>query len=103
LELPTIAAETGCDAVMIDTAIKNGTSLLSLMKGTEIQQFIDLGRSSGLQVALAGALKINDCIILKKMSPDIIGVRSAVCENFDRNKGNIEGKLVENLKMCLLS
>ncbi len=103
LELPKIAAETGCDVVMVDTGIKDGSSLLTHMDWPVIERFIDAGRSAGLQTALAGSLKIEDCLALKKLAPDIIGVRSAVCENFDRNVGSIQEKLVENLKVGLLS
>ncbi len=103
LELPSIAAEAGCDVVMVDTGIKDGTSLLTLWEWSDIERFIDAGKTSGLQTALAGSLKIEDCLALKKLAPDIIGVRSAVCENFDRNVGNIQEKLVEYLKACLLS
>ncbi len=103
LNLPRIAADTGCDVVMVDTGIKDGSSLLTHMPWSDIEQFIDAGRTYGLQTALAGSLKVEDCVALKVLSPDIIGVRSAVCENFDRNAGHIQEKLVDNLKAVLLS
>ncbi len=103
LNLPRIAADSGCDVVMIDTAIKDGTSLLTHMPWSDIEQFTDAGRTQGLQTALAGSLRIADCVALKALHPDILGVRSAVCENFDRNSGNIQEKLVENLKAALIS
>ncbi len=103
LKLPRIAADTGCDVVMVDTGIKDGSSLLTHMPWSDIEQFIDAGRTYGLQTALAGSLKVEDCVALKVLSPDIIGVRSAVCENFDRNAGHIQEKLVDNLKAVLLS
>ena len=35
---------------------------------------------------------------VKKIMPDIIGVRSIVCEGYDRNNGIIRGHLIEELK-----
>ncbi len=103
LLLPRIAADAGCDIVMVDTNIKDGTSLLKNMKWSEIEQFRDAGIHAGLKIALAGSLSVEDCLTLKKLAPDIIGVRSAVCENFDRNLGSIQEKLVANLKVGLAS
>ena len=101
LQLPRIAAETGCDVVMVDTGMKDGISLLKKMAWSDIEQFIDAGKTTGLQIALAGSLSLDECISLRKLSPDIIGVRSAVCENFDRNHGCIQERLVETLKQNL--
>jgi uncharacterized protein (UPF0264 family) len=35
---------------------------------------------------------------IKEIWPDIIGVRSIVCEGYDRNNGMIKGHLIEELK-----
>ena len=54
-----------------------------------------------INVALAGNLKINVLPKIRKVNPDIIGVRSMVCEGYDRNQGSIRLDLIENLKSHL--
>jgi len=38
-----------------------------------------------------------DLPLIKQISPDIIGLRSLVCEGFDRDKGKIKKELIESL------
>jgi len=103
LEIAELSAEIGCDVVMVDTGIKDSTSLLAHMKWQDIKNFVKLAKDSGLEVALAGSLSMDDCIKLRDLEPDIFGVRSAVCENFDRETGNIQADLVKTLKVSISS
>ncbi|WP_202319267.1 (5-formylfuran-3-yl)methyl phosphate synthase [Archaeoglobus neptunius] len=84
LELPDVVSKAGADIVMVDTAIKDGTSLFDHMKVEDVRKFIGLAKDSGLMVALAGNIGWHHIDLLKELSPDIIGVRSIVCER-DRN------------------
>lgn len=103
LEIPSLAAKTGCDIVMVDTGIKDGTSLLQHMSWQDIEWFVKMAKDLGIGVALAGSLTAEDCKMLKKLEPDILGVRSAVCENFDRDTGAIQAELVRTLKISIYS
>ncbi len=97
LELPEVVAKAGADIVMVDTAVKDGTSLFDHMKIEEIERFVNLARENGLMVALAGNISWNHIETLKALSPDIIGVRSIVCEG-DRSsmiKRELVVKLME--------
>ena len=47
---------------------------------------------------MAGKLKIEDIPKIKKISPDLIGVRSLVCEGFDRDRGKIKSDLISILR-----
>jgi uncharacterized protein (UPF0264 family) len=78
------AAAVGCDVVMVDTAIKDGSTLFDALSIGEIQQFIGQSQEAGMRVALAGSLKAEHCETLLELAPDIIGVRGAVCEGKDR-------------------
>ncbi|WP_290623269.1 MULTISPECIES: (5-formylfuran-3-yl)methyl phosphate synthase [unclassified Archaeoglobus] len=80
LELPEVVAKAGADIVMVDTAIKDGTSLFDHMKIDEIRKFVELAHDNNLLVALAGNIGWGHIEVLKELSPDIIGVRSIVCE-----------------------
>lgn len=74
-----IAAKYGADYAMIDTGIKDGKSTFEFMNGDTLMEFTNLNRSLGIGTALAGSLKFEDLPVLKKIDPEIIGVRGMVC------------------------
>ncbi|MFX1259352.1 MAG: (5-formylfuran-3-yl)methyl phosphate synthase [Promethearchaeota archaeon] len=101
LQIPTIAAKSGSDIAMLDTYIKDGKSLFDFLNENQLIQFKEKAKEFNLKVALAGNLMENNFSSLKKISPDIIGVRRVVCEGFDRNNGAIKAELIKNLKSWL--
>lgn len=103
LILPKLCNYASADVVMVDTAIKNGKSLFDNLSINEIGEFIDISHEYNLEVAIAGSLKFEDLKIIKKLNPDIIGVRSMVCENFDRNNGKIQSNFIKQIKYQLNS
>lgn len=97
-EMAPIAAEAGADVAMIDTGIKDGKSVFDYLNEAMLTEFTDISRDMGLKTALAGSLKFNDIEPLKRINPDIIGVRGMVCGG-DRN-ATVRPELVEKaLKM----
>jgi uncharacterized protein (UPF0264 family) len=78
-EMAPLAAEGGADFAMIDTGIKDGKSTFEFMDERELTLFTSKNRELGLGTALAGALKFDDIPVLKRIDPDIIGVRGMVC------------------------
>lgn len=95
-ELPAIGEKAGVDVVMMDTGIKDGRSTFEFLKDEELREFVSDARAHGLQTALAGTIKFEDIPALKRISPDIIGVRGCVCGG-DRNS-SIRKDLVEKLR-----
>lgn len=83
-DLVRAARDSQCDVVMLDTAIKDGSTLFDAMPMEEIRAFVKQGQEAGLRVALAGSLKFQHASSLLELNPDIIGVRGAVCEGSDR-------------------
>jgi (5-formylfuran-3-yl)methyl phosphate synthase len=83
-EMAPIAAECGADIAMLDTGIKDGKSTFAFMNEDQLRSFTDRNRKLGLGTAIAGALKFEDIDALKRINPDIIGVRGMVCGG-DRN------------------
>jgi uncharacterized protein (UPF0264 family) len=79
-----IAAECGADFAMVDTGIKDRQSTFAFMNEDQLRSFTDRNRKLGLGTAVAGALKFEDIDALKRINPDIIGVRGMVCGG-DRN------------------
>ena len=95
--LPPSAAKAGADLVMVDTAIKDGRPTFDFMSEEELLSFISLGHSFGLDVALAGSIGFSHLELLRRLNPDIIGVRGIVCGG-DRSS-IIRADLVAKLKM----
>ncbi len=103
LLIPEIAGISGADVAMIDTAIKDGKSLIDHLSIKKIKLFLNNTKKYKVKSALAGSLKFEDLDILKDFKPDIIGVRSIVCENFDRMKGKIKPELIIQVKNVFIS
>lgn len=101
LLIPEIATKSGADIAMLDTYIKDEKNLFDFLKVDQLLKFKNKAIKSNLKVALAGNLNIDLIPKIKIISPDIIGVRSAICEGNDRNKGMIKKDLIENLKQEL--
>lgn len=83
-EMAPIAAGCGADFAMIDTGIKDRQSTFAFMNEATLRSFSEKNKKLGLGTALAGALKFEDIDALKRINPEIIGVRGMVCGG-DRN------------------
>ncbi|HMK16437.1 MAG TPA: (5-formylfuran-3-yl)methyl phosphate synthase [Methanomicrobiales archaeon] len=92
-EAALLAAEEGADVAMVDTGLKDGRSTFEFMDERALLDFTEANRGSGLRTALAGSLRFEDIATLKRINPDIIGVRGMVCGG-DRS-ATIEPALVE--------
>jgi hypothetical protein len=97
--LPAVAENSGADVVMVDTAIKDGRSTFEFMSEQDLLEFISTGQNLGLEVAIAGTIGFKDLDLLKRIDPDIIGVRGIVCGG-DR-KSSIKPELVNELKLAI--
>ena len=78
-DLVPVAAEAGADVTMVDTGIKDGKSTFEFMNEADLIRFIRLNKELGVKTAIAGSFKFEDIPVLKKINPDIIGVRGMVC------------------------
>jgi uncharacterized protein (UPF0264 family) len=99
LRLPKVAAECCADVVMVDTAIKDGTSIFDHMSFSDLQNFVSMAKENGLKCALAGNIGWAHLETIKRLSPDIIGVRSIVCEK--GRDSSIKRDLVKKLRMLV--
>lgn len=93
MEVAPLVAENGADIAMIDTGIKDGKSLFDFMDESILGEFTDINRSLNQKTALAGSLRFEDLAVLRRINPEIIGVRGMVCGG-DRSCV-IQQKLVE--------
>jgi uncharacterized protein (UPF0264 family) len=94
LALPDVARRSGCDAAMLDTAVKDGSGLFDHLPPDVCGEFVRLAHEAGLRAALAGSVKAADLGALTRIGTDIVGVRGAVCEGGDRDRGRIQPHLV---------
>lgn len=101
LLIPSIAHDSHCDVAMIDTAIKDGKSLLDFLSLQQLKTFVDEAHRFNLKVALAGSIKKEQLPLLHTVGTDIIGVRGAACTNGDRKHGHITSQRVRDLIQTL--
>jgi hypothetical protein len=83
-DMAPIAADCDADFAMVDTGIKDRQSTFAFMDEKTLRSFTETNRKLGLGTALAGSLKFEDIEALKRIDPEIIGVRGMVCGG-DRN------------------
>ena len=79
-------------AVLVDTCIKNGDSLLDHCTEEQLVKFTQAVRKLKSMVVFAGSLKFADLPILLPLAPDFVAVRGAVCQG--SRTGPLDGALV---------
>ncbi len=102
--IPHIAHEGGAHVAMIDTLVKgNGKGLFDFLSVDELREFQSAAHRYGLRVALAGALKKEDILKIKKLNLcDLIGIRTLVCRDGDRSS-SIEPSRIKEIKEMLIN
>ncbi len=101
LTIPYVAHEAGADVAMLDTAIKDGTSLFTHVDVKQCELFVSRCHEYGLSAALAGSVKITQLKDFASIGTDIIGVRGAVCSGGDRNSGVIKEDLIAAFRQAM--
>lgn len=93
LSLIPLMAAAGFAAVLIDTAGKDGRSLVDLMCPSSLAEFIARAHASGLAAGLAGSLRPEHLPGLLDLGADIIGFRGALCLGSDRTAAIDQGRV----------
>jgi uncharacterized protein (UPF0264 family) len=75
------ASLIGASGVMLDTARKDGSSLLDRLALDRLADFVSSARGEGLLVGLAGSLKAAHVPALLALKPDLLGFRGALCRD----------------------
>ena len=99
--LPEVAARAGCDGCLLDTAVKDGRTLLDHAGPRDLARFAADCRRRRLLCALAGSLRAEDFGALAPVCPDLIGARGALCEGGRR--GRLDGARVRAFAAALLA
>lgn len=101
MEIPKVAADSGADLAMVDTAVKDGKTLFDFMDEEKITKFNDAIHDYGLKSALAGSVKKDQLQSLYNLGTDVVGIRGAACVGGDRNSGKIHRSAVMELKKMI--
>lgn len=75
----TFAREARCTTLLIDTFDKSSGSLLDILDIRRLGTFMGAARKAGLAVVLAGNLRLAHIEQIRRLKPDLVGVRGAVC------------------------
>jgi len=98
LDVIYAAHKAGVGGVMIDTYQKDGRSLFEHLDADYLSKFVKKAREKKLLTCLAGSISLDDLPEIKKIKPDIVGIRSAACTTGDRKKGKIERERVKKIR-----
>lgn len=101
LSVPYIAHESGADGAMLDTAIKDGSSLFDHLSPDSCRDFVSDSHKYGLFAALAGSVKARHVRELVEINTDIVCVRGALCSGGDRSNGTIQRDLIRALRQAI--
>ncbi len=94
--LPRIAREANIGGCLVDTAVKDGTTLFDCIKIEDLIALAQETHSSGLLFGAAGALREDHLHLLRDAGVDIAGLRTAVCRQRQR-MGTLDPALVSDL------
>jgi uncharacterized protein (UPF0264 family) len=98
-EIAEIGKEVDIDVAMVDTGIKDGKSTLEFLSEEELKTFVEESKALGLETALAGSLTFDDIRAVKRIKPDILGVRGMVCGG--NREDQVKAELVSKLKKAV--
>ncbi|NQY27263.1 MAG: hypothetical protein HRT92_08810 [Piscirickettsiaceae bacterium] len=100
LEIISLLKDSGFEGVMIDTAIKNGQSLLEHWPLQQLTTFVSIVRQKNMLCGLAGSLKIEDIKSLQPLEADYLGFRSALCQQQQRTQ-SLQLALAEQVQQAI--
>ena len=89
------AAGAGARGVLLDTWSKDGRSLLAWVGRSDIRRWLEGARRRGLLTALAGSLSLDHMELIRRLGPDVFGVRGAACDG--GRTGVVSARLVRQL------
>lgn len=94
--LPGIAAAAGVRGCLVDTAIKDGKTLFDFISPEELRSLAEEAHAAGLLFAIAGALEEKDLPVVRDLGADVVGLRTAACQDNRRN-GRLDPERVRRL------
>jgi len=105
VEAPTLrsvldaAVAVGCGAVLVDTAVKNGRTLLDHWSRDVLAGFIAEARGGGLTSVVGGSLSSANIRSVAELRPDYVAVRGAACAG--PRTGTVDAARIRDLQIAL--
>lgn len=96
------AAAECCTGFLIDTFRKDGPGTPDLLSDQRLLHLRELAAGAGLMFALAGKITQHHLPLVKRINPDVLAVRGAVCDRGDRTS-IVSLTKVRNLRLALSS
>ncbi|HEU4589045.1 MAG TPA: (5-formylfuran-3-yl)methyl phosphate synthase [Gemmatimonadales bacterium] len=93
------AVIAGAAGVLLDTATKDGHSLLDWLTADLLTRWADTARTAGLLSGLAGSVGASQVPVLAAAGADVMGVRGAACDG--GRAGTINARRVAALRQAL--
>jgi (5-formylfuran-3-yl)methyl phosphate synthase len=87
------ARRLDCKYVLIDTHDKSAGRLWDWYSPADIRALAADAQRNGLQLSIAGSLKIDELSMARSLGASIIGVRSAACQDSSRVEGLCHDRL----------
>ena len=88
--------DSGINHILLDTFVKIKGDIFEFCDIEEIEAFINICKEYKIKTGIAGGLKEYQIPSIINLNPDIIGFRSAVCENRSRS-GIIQKKKIKRI------
>jgi dihydroneopterin aldolase len=92
--------DAGCHGVMLDTADKATGRLVRYMDMHTLGGFVSSARRLGLLTGLAGSLQPGDISELRRLGPDYLGFRGALCQDGART-GRLSASALARVRRLL--
>jgi uncharacterized protein (UPF0264 family) len=99
-QLVAAARQAGVSGCLIDTAIKDGSGLLSWLDADALAELVADAHGAGLEMALAGELRAEDLPAVRATGADIAGVRSAACRDGRRTAALDPARIARLRTVC---
>ncbi len=89
----------GAHGLLVDTATKDGRTLLDWWPAARLLTWINRTQAAGLLAAVAGSLGLAELMRAAALGPDVIGVRGAACSG--GRSGVVRASRVKALQVAL--
>lgn len=77
---PAVVGPSGARGLLVDTAVKDGTTLFDWLPVAELARLGEAARRAVPEFALAGSLRAEQLALTRSAGATIVGVRGAACE-----------------------
>jgi uncharacterized protein (UPF0264 family) len=92
----------GADILMVDTAIKDGKNVLDFAPMERLSELKERAHDQGMELILAGSIRIPHLEEALRVDPDILGFRGVVCQDGEARREKVT-QLKAELKRLLES